>query len=410
MDTYSLFELNEYLRRIVALNFPSSMWVSCEIAQVNESRGHYYFNLIEKDETDGAIIAQSEGVMWQRDYRKLRRRLGKTTDGLLQNGITIMTKVKVTFHERYGLKLTLEDIDPAYTMGKLELQRRETISTLKEKNLLSLNGQKVLPKVIQRIAVISSATAAGYEDYRRQLQDNSYGYAFHSVLLSAAMQGQNAVAEIANQLEKVALRPDLYDCVVIVRGGGARLDLIAFDQLMLCEKIASCPIPVFVGVGHEIDETVADLVAHQSLKTPTAVAAYIVQHNLHFESELIDIQQWFQQTIGDQLTNQEQILQQYQQQVGFQADHLLGQQNRILDYIEEEFPRLITRAVRNEDQRLDQQEKLVQLLDPQFIMARGYSMTMLNGKVIRSVKALDREDTIETVFKDGSVFSKIVNE
>jgi len=140
MDHYSLFELNEYIRRIVALNFPTGLWISCEIAQVNESRGHYYFNLIEKDETDGSIIAQSEAVMWQRSYRSLRRKIGKTIDHLLQSGITVMLKVTVDFHERYGLKLTIQDIDPIYTMGKLEQQRQETIASLHSRGLLTKNG------------------------------------------------------------------------------------------------------------------------------------------------------------------------------------------------------------------------------------------------------------------------------
>ncbi len=407
MDHYSLFELNEYIRRIVALNFPTGLWISCEIAQVNESRGHYYFNLIEKDETDGVIIAQSEGVMWQRTYRSLRRKIGKTMDSLLQNGITVMLKVTVDFHERYGLKLTVEDIDPVYTMGKLEQQRRETIATLHNQGLLTQNREKSLPKVIQRIAVISSATAAGYKDYQEQLMGNTYGYKFHSTLLPAAVQGQNAVAEIINQLEKIALSPDRYDVVVLVRGGGARLDLMAFDQLALCEKIAKCPLPVLAGIGHEVDETVTDLVAHQSLKTPTAVAAFIIENNLHFESELIDIGHWIQQTIGDRLITQEQNLREYEQVLNIQPQNLLLQNSRMLDYLAEELPRLITQQVGHASRELNQIEQVVGLLDPVAVLARGYSLTMENGKLIRSVKEVKKGDRLETKFGDGAVESVV---
>ena len=407
MDHYSLFELNEYIRRIVALNFPSGLWISCEIAQVNESRGHHYFNLIEKDETDGTIIAQSEAVLWQRSYRSLRRKIGKTMDSLLQNGITVMLKVTVDFHERYGLKLTIEDIDPVYTMGKLEQQRQETIASLHSRGLLTRNRELSLPKVIQRIAVVSSATAAGYKDYQEQLTVNAYGYKFHNTLLPAAVQGQNAVTEIINQLEKVALRPERYDCVVLTRGGGARLDLMAFDQLALCEKIAECPIPVLAGIGHEVDETVTDLVAHKSLKTPTAVAAFIIENNLHFESELIDISQWIQQTIGDRITTQEQQLREYQQILGIQPQNLLLQNARMLDYLSEELPRLITQQVGHASRDLNQLEQVVGLLNPAAVLARGYSLTMKEGKLIRSAKEVKKGDQLRTKFGDGEVESQV---
>ena len=409
MDHYSLFELNEFIRRIVALNFPTGLWISCEIAQVNESRGHYYFNLIEKDETDGTIIAKSDAVLWQRTYRSLRRKVGKTMDSLLQNGITVLLKVKVDFHERYGLQLTVEDIDPVYTMGKLEQQRLETIAALQSRGLLIPNRELFLPKVIQRIAVISSATAAGYKDFQEQLTENVYQYKFHSTLFPAAMQGQNAVPEITNQLEKISLNPTRYDCVVLVRGGGARLDLMAFDQLELCEKIAECPLPVLAGIGHEVDETVTDLVAHKSLKTPTAVAAFIIENNLHFESELIDIQQWIQQTIGDRLTNEEQRLREFEQFLSIQPQNLLLQNTRMLDYLEEELPRLITQQIGHANRELNQIEKVVGLLNPASVLARGYSITMKEGKLIRSSKEVEKGDTLQTRFGEGEIESSVVD-
>jgi len=407
MDHYSLFELNEHIRRIVTLNFPTGLWISCEIAQVNESRGHYYFNLIEKDETDGTIIAKSDAVLWQRTYRSLRRKVGKTMDSLLQNGITVLLKVKVDFHERYGLQLTVEDIDPVYTMGKLEQQRLETIAALQSQGLLIPNRELFLPKVIQRIAIISSATAAGYKDFQEQLTKNVYQYKFHCTLLPAAMQGQNAVPEITNQLEKIALNHDRYDCVVLVRGGGARLDLMAFDQLELCEKIAVCPLPILVGIGHEIDETVTDLVAHKSLKTPTAAAAFIIENNLHFESELIDTQQWIQQTIGDRLTTEEQRLREFEQFLSIQPQNLLLQNTRMLDYLGEELPRLITQQVGHASQELNQIEQVVGLLNPAAVLARGYSLTMKDGELIRSVNEVEKGDQLSTKFRDGKVDSVV---
>jgi len=182
---------------------------------------------------------------------------------------------------------------------------------------------------------------------------------------------------------------------------------MAFDQLALCEKIAECPIPVLAGIGHEVDETVTDLVAHKSLKTPTAVAAFIIENNLHFESELLDIGTWIQQTIGDRLTTQEQQLSAYQQVLGMQPQHLLQQNTRMLDYLSEELPRLITQQVGHASRDLNQIEQVVGLLDPTAVLARGYSLTMKDGQLIRSVKEVKKGDQIQTRFDDGEVESRV---
>ncbi|MEM1124333.1 MAG: exodeoxyribonuclease VII large subunit, partial [Bacteroidota bacterium] len=288
MQSYSLFELNEFIRRVFALNFQEAIWIRCEIAQINSSRGHYYLNLIEKSAEKDAIIAQSSGIIWARKYRQLRRTHKKLLDSLLRNGTAVLLQVKVDFDERYGFKLLVEDVDPSYTMGQMELKRQAILESLTQQGLLGLNQRISLPTVIQRVAIISSQTAAGLQDYLNQIAINTYGYQIHNQLFPAAMQGENVEKEVLRQLKKIALLKENYDAVVIIRGGGSKLDLVAFDNLVLGQAIAKFPLPVLVGIGHEIDETILDKVAHLSLKTPTAVADFLINRLLHFESSILE--------------------------------------------------------------------------------------------------------------------------
>ena len=262
----SLFELNEYVRQVIALNFAEAIWVSAELAQVNVSKGHYWIDIIEKSELTGEIIAQSSAVLWQREYRRIKAKMPLQIEGILQQGRQVLLKVSVEFSERYGYKLIVQDIDPAFTLGKLELERQATINTLVKANLIQKNKQLPRPPVLQRIAVISSENAAGYHDFCAQIDNNPYGYAFDYQLFKAAMQGVQTEYEVLAQLARIQEKKDKFEAVIIIRGGGAKLDLAAFDSLEIAKAVANFPLPVFAGIGHEIDETVLDLVAHLSLK------------------------------------------------------------------------------------------------------------------------------------------------
>ncbi|MFK7808972.1 MAG: exodeoxyribonuclease VII large subunit, partial [Saprospiraceae bacterium] len=288
--TYSLYELNEYIRRIIALNVPRAIWLTAEIAQCNLSRGHLYLNLIQKNEETEDLMAKSDAVIWSTDVRRLKRKLGKDFQSLVQEGVEVKIAVRVDYNERYGMKLIVEDIDPVYTIGKMEMVRRETIATLEKENLMHKNKALELPSVLQRIALISSETAAGYQDFMTQLANNNYGYSFNVKLFPTAMQGKNTSPEVVQQLERID-RFGAYDCVVITRGGGAKLDLMAFDDYELNKAVANCKTPVISGVGHETDDSILDLIAKRSLKTPTAVAEFLINYNLQFESNLVHLGQ-----------------------------------------------------------------------------------------------------------------------
>lgn len=312
-NKFSLLELNEYIRQVLILNFSEAIWVSCEISQVNQSRGHFWMDLVEKDLLTDAVSAKSSAVLWRRDYLRLQMELGTSLDSILQDGMQVLLKVKINYHEAYGMKFIVEEIDPGYTLGQLEIKRQETILKLRKKGLFELNTSLKLPKVIQRIAVLSSETAAGLQDYLVQVKNNQYGYQFENQLFATAMQGKGVEKEMRSRLKSIERRRDEFDAVVIIRGGGARLDLSAFDGYGLCEIIAKFPLPILTGIGHDVDETVVDLVAHTALKTPTAVADFILNHNATFEGEMQHLARYVQQQSVRELKQQEMQLQQTEQ-------------------------------------------------------------------------------------------------
>ncbi len=408
MQTYSLFELNEYLRRIIALNFPNPIWVKGEIAQVGTSRGHHYLELVEKGEATQEILAQSSAVLWENNYRALRRRIGKELDSLLQDGMEVQLKVRLDFHERYGLKLIVDDIDPVYTLGKLAMQKQQILEQLQVLDLLEANRQIPLPAVIQNIAIISSVRAAGYQDFVQQLLENPYGYQYRCRLFPAAMQGQEVEKEVLRQLKTINRRKEDFDAVIIIRGGGARLDLAAFDNLALAMAVAQCALPVITGIGHDIDESVLDKVAHLALKTPTAVADFLIQKTLTFESQLLDLGYQLGTLSRDLLnSNQLQIalLQERFKQSGKELIHRERIQLQQADY---QLRTATKQNLKQGQQTLDQVSKMIELLSLETQLKRGFSLTLKGGQIVKSAKNVGPGDQITTILADGEINSTIL--
>lgn len=407
MESYSLFELNEYFRRVVALNFQDALWIRCEISQVNNSRGHYYLNLIEKSAEEEKIVAQSSAIIWAGKYRELRRKFKKTLDDLLQNGTAVLLQVKVDFDERYGLKLIIEDIDPSYTMGQMELKRQEILAALLKKGLLDVNSQIDLPPVIQKLAIISSPTAAGLQDYLNQMATNAYGYQFSNQIFPAAMQGVNVEKEVLQQLKKIARLKENYDAVIIIRGGGSKLDLAAFDNLELGKAVAKFPIPVFVGIGHEIDETILDRVAHTSLKTPTAVADYLINRALHFESTILEHKNYIRSTINYLIQEEKGQLSYVKKMVKLQANTQLRESAVLVAQFKQRLPLSTKNQLATAKNQLNQLEKVCQLLAPETALKRGFSITTANGKVVTNKSQVKKGDKLQTQLLEGIIKSTV---
>jgi exodeoxyribonuclease VII large subunit len=403
----TLFELNEHIRRIVALNFPQPLWVTAEVSKLNESRGHFYLELVQKGENDD-ILAQAQAVIWSGEYRQLLYKHGLGLNSVLREGVGLKIQVRPDFHERYGLKLQIVDIDPAFTLGQLDLQRRQTIQTLRDLGLFDQNRSLRLPMVLQRIAVISSETAAGLQDFKRQLEENNMGYTFVFQLFAATVQGKYSAQEVVAALSLIAQQKDYFDCVVIVRGGGSRLDLSSFDGLELCSAVAKSPLPVLSGIGHDVDETLLDLVANRALKTPTAVAEFILQHNLFFESNVLEATNnlrgfafnfvkisavQLEQTIGAARWGARAFL----QSAGFQ-----------LETAAQDIPTRAQQLIQNHFRNLHQMEAYCSALHPENVLKRGFSLTTKNGKAITSTTDVVTGDTLETRVHKGTIVSRVL--
>lgn len=407
MNAISLFELNEYIRQVIALNFTEPLWIRAEINQISFSRGHCYLDLVEKQNESDEVIAQAAAAIWYRNLKFIEHKTGAQLHQLLQKGIQVLLKVKVEFNERYGLKFSVEDIDTTYTLGLLELKRREILAQLTANGLLEKNKQLDLPIVLQKLAVISSEKAAGLQDFINQLQDNSYQFAFACELYPAAMQGKNMEREILKALRDIHRSSESYDAVIIIRGGGSKLDLAAFDALQLCTSIANSDFPVITGIGHDIDQSIADLVAHTSLKTPTAVANFIIDHNLRFESLLFSTYRTVEKSVVNLLQGYQKDLQYQALQIKELSLHRLQRQSISLDQYIKDLDFHARQRIKSQQLQLQNSSQKITLLDPHQLLKRGYSMTFSKGALIKSADQVKSGDPLETRIYTGTLNSTI---
>ncbi len=407
METHTLFELNEYIRRVLALNFSEPVWIKCEIAQVDLARGHYFMDLIEKGADGDRIIARANAVLWQRTHRSLHRKLGAQLQSLLQEGMEVMLCARVDFNERYGLKLIVEDIDPVYTLGQFELQKRQTLERLQKEELLRSNKQHALPLVWQNLAILSSTNAAGLQDFLHQLSDNPYGYQINVKLYDASLQGNTAASSMIQELKKMERMAHHWDCVIIIRGGGAKLDLAPFNEFELCKQIAQLSVPVITGIGHETDETIADLVAHTALKTPTAVADFILNTNIDFESTIVELEQQLRWITQAQLSQEQLRLQELEEKLALIVQQQFIRQEERIKVLEEQLPILIRNHLKIKSQEVEQLAWLLELLDLDQTLKRGYSLTSRDGQLIRSSAEVKEGESVVTRLHRGKIFSTI---
>jgi exodeoxyribonuclease VII large subunit len=290
-SSVSLSELNRLVRDVIRKNFPDTYWVRAETSDVRQNRsGHCYLEFIEKDPVTQAILARSRGTIWANTFQMLSTYFESETGQPFTSGLKVLVRVSVEFHEIYGFSLNVVDIDPTFTLGEMAKNRLLVLKRLEEEGVLTLNKELPLPELCNRIAVISSPTAAGYEDFCDQLKKNPYGLVFYTKLFPAIMQGEKSEASIIAALERIYAYRHLFDAVAIIRGGGATSELNCFDSYVLATHCAQFPLPIVVGIGHERDVTVLDIVAHTRAKTPTAVAEFFIDHLAGSFTELVDLE------------------------------------------------------------------------------------------------------------------------
>lgn len=408
VNTYSLWQLNNAIRRTLEEKIGGQYLVTAEIQSISCARtGHAYLELIQKSEEGSQIVAQAKGTIWAAQFRTLKPYFETTTGCTLQAGIEILVKCKVTYHEIYGISLNIIDIVPDYTVGKMALERQNTINQLKKDGVFDMNRQLDLPRLIKRIAVISAAGAAGYGDFVNQLKNNSFGYTFKTELFESAMQGNTAEDSIIYQLEEIAGRASEFDCVVIIRGGGSKTDLQCFDGYRLCQNICQVPLPVITGIGHERDESVADLVAHTHLKTPTAVAQFLIDRSMECETMLNQKMNSIFNKLRNICPIKLRMIE--QKQSGINTKFALAHQNKG-NRIQMKLTRIVnllnTKILQCGNQ-IRTKELLIEAKSPITILKKGYTYTKVNGKSVTKAQDIKPGDELVTVFHDGEVRSKV---
>lgn len=403
MTAITLVDLQKHLKRVIALNFQTSLWVKAEILKTNVSRGHLYVELVEKSEDNDQVVAQVNAVLWANRYSQLLIKHGSTLYDILAEGMQVSLLVQVEFHERFGLKLVIEDVDTAYTYGKLAASREQTYLFLKKEGLLELNKGIRLPALIKRIAVISSPTAAGYQDFVDQLANNPYGFHFSVSLFPAAMQGVAAVAEVSQQLVLIGQQHEQFDAVAVLRGGGSRTDLAVFDNIDICRAAALCPLPLFTGIGHQIDESLLDLIAREKLKTPTAVAEWLIARQLRNLDALTEIFQKIRLSHLDKL---------YTKSVRFNALYTRlqtavwanwQQKDRTVKQLASDIPQRARMKLRVAGVEISNLDRLTHTLSIDSQLKRGFSIATHNGKVIRDPRQLSKGQTVDLLTQGGRI-------
>lgn len=468
----TLFELNQRIKDALNASIPGTVWVMAEIVELKENRnGHCYLELAEKKGSE--IIARAKATIWSYTYRILKPYFESATGQMFTQGLKVLLEVSVDHHPVYGLSLNVKDVDPAYTVGDLALQRREIIDRLHREGVFSMNKELELPLVPQNIAVISSKTAAGYQDFINHLENNQAGIKFYTCLFEAYMQGSEAVPSIVTALEKIYENEHLFDAVAIIRGGGAAADLSCFDNYRLAFNVTQFPLPVITGIGHEKDDTIIDLVAHTRLKTPTAVAGFFITGAEQFlerlsgmEDTLLHLTEKNLETRKVQLENYAGQLQQHvsgfiqeknrylvkkgnamQNEINrfsFKKKYELNnlkhglsallsrwemkkrnilerQKGSLIRTVREDIIRKQTGIIRvearlksklpgifsKELERINLNESKVRLLNPENVLRRGYTLTLKDKRIVKSILPLQVSDEIETRFSDGTITSMI---
>ncbi len=405
-SAYSLYELNAAIKSVISTAFSGAYWVTAEIAELKcNQRGHCYLELVEKDEDK--TIAQSKATIWAYEYRKLSHKFQAATNEPIRPGMKIMLLAVVSFHEVYGFSLNIRDIDPTYTLGEMARKRKEVIERLRKEGLLELNKGLPLPLVAQRIAVISSPNAAGYGDFFNQLDTNRYGYQFVHVLFPALMQGQDAESSISEALRKIAKYRHLFDVAVIIRGGGSAVDLNCFDNYALAAQIARCPLAVITGIGHEKDDTVADIVAHSRMKTPTAVAEFLVSGLRSFEDNVIDLRNRIMTYAAGLLQDIRYRLHSLAGQLGYVPGRAVSAQLNKLLLLQGSLRNFAKQRLQRMDYTLDKMGQALRLLDPVNVLMRGYSITRHDGKILKDSSLVGKGAAIETTLYKGTIVSII---
>lgn len=411
MDALSLYDLNALVRRSLEQCLPDEYWVQAELSEVrvHPATGHCYVEFVQKDPRSNNLVAKARGVIWNNVFRLLRPYFEESTGQVFTAGIKVLVQVSVGFHELYGFSLTVHDIDPTYTLGDMARRRREILKQLEEEGVLTLNKELPMPELPRRVAVISSATAAGYGDFCHQLTNNPRGYYFHTELFAAAMQGDRVEESMLAALDSINSRADDFDVVVIIRGGGATSDLSCFDTYLLAAACAQFPLPIITGIGHERDDTVLDSVAHARVKTPTAAAEYLIARMDEAADRLNDFAVRLYEGVTARLKWERNRLQQCRNRIPTASVRRVSSAKLELLTARKDLHRSVEAVLARHRHKLELLKQRLADASPDKLLARGYSITLKDGKAVKDAALLSPGDRLVTRLYRGEVQS-VVNQ
>lgn len=434
MDTnnkhISLYELNQEVKKTLKKNLSEYYWVIGEISEIKvNNSGHCYLELVEKDEISDSLRAKARAIIWSSTFRMLQPYFETTTNIKLTKGIKVLVKTVAEFHELYGFSLNIIDIEPDYTIGELARTKQETINRLVREGVIEMNKSLPFPLLPQKIAVISSGTAAGYGDFINHIENNPVNFKYYIRLFPAFMQGEEAEKSIVEALDKIYKYENFFDIVVIIRGGGSQADLSCFNNYWLAYNVAQFPVPVLTGIGHEQDESVVDIVAHTKLKTPTAVAEFLISVFQENENYINELNSRIADICLEKVSREKEKISKYALLLtpvvterisnNYNTINLISQKIRssCREYAVKnlQWLMLLNRNLRNHcikyisdsHYRLEILDKKNHYLDPKNILKRGYSITLHNRKNIKEADELKNEDLIDTILYKGRIKSKV---
>lgn len=429
MHALSLYELNSIVSEVIQTTMSRSYWVEAEVSEARERNGHLYLELIQKEEGTNTPIARASAKCWRSSWSLIGPHFERVAGLQVRAGLQLMVQVHAQFHPQFGFSWIVDDINPEYTMGDMARKRQEIIRQLKDEGVFSLQKELKVPMFAQRIAVISSASAAGYGDFCNQLSGNDYGFAFSIELFPATMQGEQVEQSVISALDAINAEEDAFDCVVIIRGGGATADLSGFDTLLLAENVANFPLPIITGIGHERDESILDMISNTRVKTPTAAAAFLVDNLANTLGRIEDAQASASRYVQNRMQMEKMRLQRLSTGITMQFSMMKTRQEGMLDarfarlsqqisealsekwlrleMISNRLPPLADRKLTAEKHRMELLAQRVESVDPKRLLRLGYSITYHNGRAVKDLKELSVGDELTTMVENGIIKSAV---
>jgi len=425
----TLYELNNLVSEVISSVMPDEYWVEAEISELRVVRGNCYMELVQKAEDTRTPVARASAKCWRTYWTLVQSSFERVTGRQLCPGMKVMMRVHADFHEAYGFSWIVTDINPEYTLGDIARRRREIIARLKEEGVFDLQKELIIPLFAQRVAVISSDNAAGYDDFCNQLQNNDKGLAFSVKLYPAVMQGESTETSVIDALDRIYKDEDKFDVVVIIRGGGATSDLSGFDTLSLAENVANFPLPIIVGIGHNRDESVLDLVANMSVKTPTAAAAFLIDRLVAVAARVDAAATSLSKYVTNRIEQEKSrikylstvlpslyaaVKSRENMRISRMSDSLyvavrqiVASEKARLDLMPQRLSGAWRQVVVGESHRLQMLEQRAAASDPKKMLARGYTLTLHDGRAVTDLSSLKKGDMLTTLFAGGEVMSEV---